>query len=123
MSEEKVFKFKGKTLEELKEMSLEDFSMLISSRARRKVKRGFSEQEKKLLSRIEAGDKKIKTHCRDLLILPSMVNMKIGIYNGKEFVDVTIAPETLGMRLGELVMTRKVAVHTSMGSKKTVVRK
>ena len=123
MAEEKTFMFKGKTLDELKEMSLEDLSLLISSRARRKIKRGFSEQEKKFLERVEAGDKKLKTHCRDLIVLPLMAGKKISIYNGKEFVDVNIVPETIGMRLGELAMTRKVATHTSKGGKKTTVRK
>ncbi|MFW6286045.1 MAG: ribosomal protein S19 family protein [Nanoarchaeota archaeon] len=123
MSEEKIFKFKGKTLDELKSLSLEDFSLLVPSRTRRKLLRGFSEQEKKLLAKIDAGEKNIKTHCRDMVVLPSMVDVKIGVYTGKEFLSIKIAPETLGMRFGELAMTRKIAKHTTMGSKKTVVRK
>jgi small subunit ribosomal protein S19 len=123
MAEDKVFKYKGKTVEELKEMSLEDFSLLLPSVLRRKIKRGFTEQEQKLLAKFDKNEKNIKTHCRDMIVLPSMVGTKVGIYNGKEFVEVLLVPEMVGLRYGELAMSRKIAVHTTMGSKKTVVRK
>lgn len=123
MAEDKVFKYKGKTVEELKEMSLEDFSLLIPSVLRRKISRGFTEQEQKLLTKFEKKEKKIKTHCRDMFVLPSMVGTKIGIYNGKEFVEIMLVPEMIALRFGELAPSRRIAVHTTMGSKRTVVRK
>ncbi|MCX6710389.1 MAG: 30S ribosomal protein S19, partial [Candidatus Woesearchaeota archaeon] len=61
----KEFIFKGKKLEELQSMSIESLMKLLPSRERRKIKRGFTEQEKKLLSKIAKGKKTtIKTHCR-----------------------------------------------------------
>lgn len=123
MAEDKVFKYKGKTLEELQAMTLEDFAKILPSRERRKMTRGFTEQEQIFLSNLEAGAKKLKTHVRDMVVLPNMVDKKISIYSGKEFVEVKIAPEMLGMRFGELVPSRKIAIHTTMGSKRTVVRK
>jgi len=123
MAEDKVFKFKGKNLEELQAMSIEDLSKILPSRERRKITRGFSEQEKIFLSNLESGSNKLKTHCRDMIVLPNMVDKKISIYSGREFVEIRIVPEMIGMRFGELVPTRKIATHTTMGSKKTVVRK
>ena len=123
MAEDKIFKYKGKTLEELQAMSLEELSKILPSRERRKIIRGFSEQEKVFLANMESGSNKLKTHCRDMIVLPGMVDKKIGIHSGKEFVEIRIAPEMIGMRFGELVPTRKIATHTTMGGKKTTVRK
>lgn len=123
MAEDKIFTFRGKTLEELQKMSLEELLPLLSSRTRRKIQRGFTEQEQKFLKKVENGEKKLKTHCRDMVVLPNMVGLKIGIHSGREFTDVQITEEMIGMRFGELVMSRKIAVHTTMGAKRTTVRK
>ena len=109
--DDKVFRYRGKTVEELQNLSLEEFVSLLPSRIRRKFSRGLTEEEQKLLNKINANEKNIKTHCRDFIVLPSMVGMKISIYNGKEFVAVTILEEMIGMRLGELAPTRKIAKH------------
>ena len=123
MAEEKKFKFRGKTLEELKAMSIEDFALLLPSNIRRKVTRGFTEQEEIFLKKIRSGETNLKTHLRDIFVLPEMVGQKISIYNGKEFVQINIVEEMLGMRFGELVPTRKIAQHSGGGAKKTSVRK
>ena len=116
----KEFKFKGKNLEELKQMSLEDFAKLINSRERRKIKRGFTEAEKKLLLRIKdfkVGKRKknIKTHCRDMIIIPDMLDLMIYIHSGKVFLPVLILPEMLGHRLGEYIPTRQKVSHSAPG--------
>lgn len=123
MEEEKIFKLKGKDLEELKQMSLKDLSKLLPSDFRRKVNRGFTEQENKFLLKIEKKEKNIKTHSRDMFVLPSMMGQKISIYNGKDFVQVFMVQEMIGLRLGELAPTRKIAKHTTIGGKKVEVRK
>ncbi|MFW5704623.1 MAG: ribosomal protein S19 family protein [Nanoarchaeota archaeon] len=118
MAEDKVFKFKGKSLEELQKMNLEELGLLLTSDFRRKLKRGFTEQEEKLLKKIRAGEKNIKTHVRDMYVLPEMAGQKISIYTGKEFIAVTIDPEMIGMRFGELAPTRKIGVKHAGGDKK-----
>lgn len=124
MAEDKIFKFRGKTLEELKAMSVEEFTSLLTSDLKRKFKRGFTEQEQKLLEKISAGQKNIKTHAREMYVLPEFVGLKLSIYNGKEFVTVAIVEEMIGLRLGELAPTRKIGVaHSGGGAKKTSVRK
>ena len=110
------FEFRGKTLEEMKAMSIEEFSKIITSRERRALKRGFTEKEKKFLEKIRKSPSKFhRTRCREMVIIPQMVGIKIGIHNGKEYVSVDIKPEMLGHRLGEFAMTRKNVKHSAPG--------
>jgi len=112
----KIFTFKGKTVEELQKMSLEEFSKLVTSRSRRTLKRGFTAAQKKLLEAVRTSKKPIiKTHCRDMVIIPEMIGKKIGIYSGKEWVEVEMRAEMLGRRLGEFALTRKKVQHSSPG--------
>ena len=111
----KEFTFRGKKLEELKTLSVNEFSALVKSRARRSLRNGLSEEEKKLMEKIKINDKDIKTHARDMVILPQMVGYTIKIYNGKEFVQVFISEDMLGHRLGEFSLTRKRVAHNAQG--------
>ena len=102
--------------EEIKEMSLEEFRTLISAKGRRSLKRGFREAQKKLLEKIR--EDRIKFHrlkCRDLVVIPEMIGIKVGVYNGKEYIPLEIKPEMLGHRLGEFVPTRKIVKHSAPG--------
>src|SRR3989338_6344421 len=110
------FKMRGKSEEEIKKMSLEDFIKLIPSRERRALKRGFTDDEKKLLLKIRKKPNAFyKTHSREMVIIPELIGKKVGIYNGKEFISIDIKAEMLGHRLGEFVMTRKKVEHSSPG--------
>jgi len=111
----KKFTYRGKTLEELKKLSIDQLAQLLKARARRKIKRGFTEQEKKLLEKIRKGKKKLRTHCRDMIILPEMVGLTIHVHNGKEFLPVVIKEEMIGHRLGEFALTRKRVQHSAPG--------
>ena len=112
----RVFTYRGKTLEELKNMSLEEFAQLLKSRARRALLRGLTDRQKKLLEKIRKNPGKfIRTHDRDMIILPEMVGAKIGVYNGKEYVPVEIKPEMIGHRLGEFAPTCKRVKHSAPG--------
>jgi len=116
----KEFTYRGKTLEELKRLSDKEFSGLLPTRQRRSLNREVSTSQKGLMSKIDKTlqgtyKKRIKTHCRDLIILPKMSGMRIAVYNGKEFSDIFIAPEMIGHYLGEFVMTRKRVAHSAAG--------
>ncbi len=111
----KEFTFYGKTLDELKKMSLEEFAVLVPSRERRKIRRGFTDAEKKLLLRFRKKEVNIETHCRDMLITPEMVGQQVRVYNGKVFQIVPLEMDMLGHRLGEFVMTRKSVAHSAPG--------
>lgn len=105
----------GKTEEEVKEMDLKEFMRLVPARQRRSLKRGFSEQQKKLLENIETGSGNVKTHCRNMIIVPKMLGKMIKVYNGKEFKIVDITLEMLGHYLGEFSHSRKTVTHSSAG--------
>jgi len=112
--------FRGRNVEELKEISTREFAKLVKSRARRTILRNYDVIEA-FVKRMEMKAKKgkmMKTHDRTIVIVPRMLGKRIGVYNGKEFLKVDIAPEMLGHRLGEFSMTRKIAKHTSLGKKK-----
>jgi len=111
----KIYLFKGKTIEELQKMSLEDFSKALTSRQRRALLRGFSVEEKKFLERLRKANKPLKTHLREMVIIPEMVFKKILVYNGNTWVAVDIKPEMLGHRLGEFALTRKKVIHSAPG--------
>ena len=114
----KKFSFRGKSWEELEAMNLEEFSKLVTSRQRRCLKRGLTKQQKNLLETIrerKGKDKMIKTHVRDMIVLPEMVGAKMGIYNGKEYKPVTLDQSMLGHALGEFAMTRGKVKHSSPG--------
>ncbi len=111
----KEFSYRGKTLEELQQLGLKELSVLLCSAARRKIKRGFTDQEKILLRNLRTSKKSVKTHCRTMIVLPEMVDKTILIYNGKSFEEVIIQPEMLGHYLGEFSQTRKRVNHSSPG--------
>jgi len=116
----KVFTYKGKTLAELKKLSLKELTELLPARQRRSLKRGFTDYQKRLLDKIRKDsngsyNKIIKTHCRDMIILPNMIGMTILVYNGKEFVPVNIQEEMIGHYLGEFALTRKKVEHSAPG--------
>lgn len=117
---DKTLKFKGKTLEELKQMSQTDLNKLFSARIRRTLKRGLSEEHKKLLlkvQKINQGKRKkpIRTHLRDMPILPEMVGLTIQVHSGKSFEPVLLTIEKLGHYLGEFVLTRNKISHSAPG--------
>lgn len=109
------FTYRGKTLEELRKLTLDEFALLIPSRQRRTMQRGFSEDHKKLLHKVKIKDPNIRTHLRDMIVLPDMVGLKISIHNGKEFTPVEIIPEMLGHYFGEFTLTRKKVAHGAAG--------
>ncbi len=123
------FKFRGLDIEQIKAMSTDDFSRLIASRERRHLKRGLTEQEKKFLENIKKQpDKFHKTHLRDMVILPQMLGVKIGVYvggakaeegqqakEGAKWTSLVIAPEMLGHRLGEFSIPTKHVKHSAPG--------
>ena len=116
----KEFKYRGLTTEELQNLSIEKLKELLPARARRSLTRGITDGKRKLLDEVKAtkagkSTTPIKTHLRDLIILPYMIGSTIQVFSGKEFVPVVIKPEMVGHYLGEYVMTNKRVVHGAPG--------
>ena len=113
----KQFTFKGKTVEELKQLDVREFSKLLTSRSRRTVLRNFQEIENfvsRAKSKSENG-KPTRTHHRDLVIVPGLIGIKLQIYNGQKFMPVEITGEMLGHKFGEFAPTRGRVSHGKAG--------
>lgn len=111
----KEFTYRGKTLEELKNLSLNEVAELLPSRQRRVIKRGLTEQQKILLKKIKKNENNIETHCRDMIVLPEMIGKTIKVHSGKAFIPVMIMDEMIGHSLGEFVLTRNRVQHSAPG--------
>jgi small subunit ribosomal protein S19 len=111
------FRFHGLSIEKLKDLSIEELLPFLPSRIRRTLKRGLTKEQFKLLNDVEKAEKgdTIRTHCRDMVILPSFIDHKIDVHNGNEFQKVTIDPHMIGHYLGEFALTRKKVKHTGPG--------
>lgn len=107
----KIFKYRGKTIEELKALSINEFMTLLTASPRRFIKRGLSDEMKNFLEKIKKKNN-VKTHLREMVILPEMVGKNILVHNGKSFEAVLIQEEMIGHRLGEFAMTRKRLLHS-----------
>ena len=110
----KKFTYRGKTIEELKQMSVREFAEFVPARQRRSLKRGFTDAQKLLLKKLKTKQN-VETHCRDMAILPEMVGKIIKVHDGKSFVIVSITEEMLGHCLGEFVLTRRKVSHSAPG--------
>ena len=119
----KEFMYRGHNLNSLLGMSMDEFINLLPSRQRRSLQRGLTPEQRILLEKMREAqevrkkgkDVTIKTHVRDLVILPEMVGMKILVHNGKEFLPVDIKPEMIGHCLGEFAITNKPVRHGTPG--------
>ena len=101
------FTYRGYKIDELKAMGLSELLPLMPARARRKFNRGLNRGEETLLAKIRGGDEKVRTHVRDMIVMPEMIGKSIEIYNGKEFIKVEFQPESVFHYLGEFALTRK----------------
>jgi len=113
----KEFTYRGKTIEELKQLDIREFAKHLPSRERRTLLRNTDVIEN-FMSRCNkklAKKKLIRTHDRNIIIIPKMIDMIIFVYNGQNFEKVIILPEMIGHRLGEFSLTRKTVKHGAAG--------
>lgn len=116
----KEFKYRGVAMDELQNLPLDKLFTLFSARTRRSLTRGITDSKRKLLDEIKLAKAgklttTIKTHLRDLIIMPYMAGLTIHVFSGKEFVPVVIKPEMIGHYIGEYVMTNKRVIHGAPG--------
>jgi len=113
----KEFTFRGMVAEELRELPMEQLMPLLDARARRTLKRGLKEKHQHLADRAAKSEEGavLRTHLRDMLILPTFVGRTFAVHNGKDYARVDIQPEMVGHYLGEFVLTRKSVKHTGPG--------
>lgn len=110
-------KYRGQFVNELKKLDVRATAQYLPARSRRSVLRHFDLIEKfvKRCQESESQKKKIRTHLRELVIIPHLVGKTIGVHNGKSFEDVHIVTDMIGHRLGEFSLTRKKVAHSAAG--------
>jgi len=103
-------------------MSMDEFIRILPARQRRSLTRGLTADQRILMELIRnytrskgKEAKPIKTHCRDMVILPEMVGLSLSVHSGKEFTAVEIKPEMIGHYIGEFIITNKKVVHGTPG--------
>jgi small subunit ribosomal protein S19 len=117
------FTYRGYTLDQLQGMSMDEFINLLPSRQRRSLHRGLTPEQRILLEKIRKAKEEVakgvnatvKTHARDMIILPEMVGITVLVHNGKDFVQMEIRPEMIGHSLGEFAITNKPVKHGTPG--------
>ena len=113
----KEFMYHGLSKEELANIPNEKLFKLFTARARRSFTRGINDDKRKLMEEMKDKNNKnpIKTHLRDVIILPYMIGTTVHIFSGKEFVPITITLQMVGHYLGEYVITNKRVNHGAPG--------
>ena len=93
------YSYRGVDLDQLLDLSNEQLMELVHCRARRRFSRGMKRKPLQLMKRLRKAKKEagpmekpecIKTHLRDMIIVPEMIGSVIGVYNGKVFNQVEI---------------------------------
>jgi small subunit ribosomal protein S19 len=123
MSQKGVSTYRGHEIEELAKMNIDELIELLPSRRRRTLKRGLPSRQKKLLTKLRNARKAqkkgkdviIKTHCRDMVVLPEMIDLTVAVHNGKDFTKVKIIPQMIGHVLGEFAPSTRKVNHGNPG--------
>ena len=111
-------------LNRLLDLSSEQLRDVVHARARRRFNRGLRRKPMGLIKKLRKAKQEakpnekpdlVKTHLRDMIIVPEMIGSVIGVYSGKEFNQVEIKPEMVGFYLGEFSISYKPVKHGRPG--------
>ena len=120
----KKFSYRGNDLKKLIDMNMDEMSQQLRSRQRRKLRRKMGSKYARFINKLleakkhtAAGDKPaaVKTHLRDCIVLPSMVQSVINIHKGNGYSNIEVKPEMIGYYLGEFAVTYKRVSHGKPG--------
>jgi len=119
------YSYRGVDLDNLLDLSNEALLQLLHARARRKLSHGLKRKPTALLKKLRKAKKActgvgekpaaVKTHLRNMIIVPEMIGSNIGVYNGKTFNQIEIKPDMIGHYLGEFSLTYKPVKHGRPG--------
>eukprot|EP00999_Lentomonas_sp_LEN2_P001308 NODE_2335_length_594_cov_185.027837_g2285_i0.p2 GENE.NODE_2335_length_594_cov_185.027837_g2285_i0~~NODE_2335_length_594_cov_185.027837_g2285_i0.p2 ORF type:complete len:152 (-),score=40.18 NODE_2335_length_594_cov_185.027837_g2285_i0:56-511(-) len=118
------FMYRGVETEALLDLSHEELAAMVPARARRRFHRGLKRGPMALIKRLRKAKKDlgvgekppcIKTHLRNMIVVPEMIGSIVGVYSGKAFNQIEIKGEMVGHYLGEFSMTYKPVRHGKAG--------
>merc|ERR1711924_327831 len=97
---------------------------LFRARQRRKFSRGIKRAPITLLNKLRKAKREtaygekpepVKTHLRNMTIVPEMIGSVVGVYNGKNYINVEIKPDMVGHYLAEFSITYHPVQHGRAG--------
>ncbi len=118
------FTFRGLDVKTLLNLSVKELSYILNSRGRRKLHRGLQQKPISLIRKLRKAKKKtpihgkisrVRTHLRDMIIVPEMIGCQIDVYNGKIFNNFEVKAEMIGHYMGEFSITYKPVKHGKPG--------
>ncbi|CAB3988180.1 40S ribosomal S15 [Paramuricea clavata] len=118
------FTYRGVDLDQLLDLQSDNLMELVHARARRRFSRGLKRKPLALIKKLRKAKKEappmekpevVKTHLRNMIVVPEMIGSVIGVYNGKTFNQIEIKPEMIGHYLGEFSITYKPVKHGRPG--------
>ena len=120
----KIFQYRGIELSQLLDLTHEQLLPLFTSGVRRKFGRGLKRKPLALIKKLRLAKKNapqdekpavVKTHLRNMIVVPEMIGSIVGVYNGKEFIQVEVKPEMVGTYLGEYSLSYHPVKHGRPG--------
>lgn len=111
-------------MEQLVSMSSSELIKTFTARGRRKFSRGFQQKSITFLRKLRQVKKEtklnektkvVRTHLRNMIVVPEMIGNQIAIYNGKTFNQIEIKPDMIGHYTGEFSITYKPVKHGRPG--------
>ncbi|KAI0148571.1 ribosomal protein S15, eukaryotic/archaeal [Xylariaceae sp. FL1272] len=118
------FSYRGVELDNLLELGSDDLRTLLHARARRRISRGLRRKPMGLVRKLRTAKQnaapnekpaEVKTHLRNMIVVPEMIGSIVGIYNGKVFNTVEIRPEMVGHYLAEFSISYSPVKHGRPG--------
>jgi small subunit ribosomal protein S15e len=112
------------SIHSLLDLSSDQLRDVVHARARRRINRGLKRRPMGLIKKLRKAKQEakpnekpdlVKTHLRDMIVVPEMIGSVIGIYSGKEFNQVEIKPEMVGHYLAEFSISYKPVKHGRPG--------
>lgn len=93
------FTYRGVDLDQLLDLTSDNLMELVHARARRRFSRGLKRKPLALIKKLRKAKKEalpmekpdvVKTHLRNMIVVPEMIGSVIGVYNGKTFNQIEV---------------------------------
>ncbi|PSC76600.1 40S ribosomal S15 [Micractinium conductrix] len=118
------YTYRGVDLDQLLDMSTDELVEMFAARQRRRFQRGLKRKALALIKKLRKAKKEatsgekpdvVRTHLRNMVIIPEMIGSVVGVYNGKTFNQVEIKPDMIGHYLAEFSISYKPVGHGRAG--------